>query len=372
MSSHLAKFKHWVKPFLFSVILVILCLYLLEGFCSSLYVLGGYLHYRKRLARAEETHDVFHCQYDSELGWVHVPNKRLPDLYGKERSLTINAQGFRGKEDLLLDDKADRFRLVCLGDSFTMGYGVDDIETYPAQLSRLNPRVKAMNMGQGGYSLGQCYLWYQRCGEMLDAHALVFAFVIADIARLEGGYLKNGYAKPGFDVRDGKLVVTHQPVPQKIPTGEPLMEKDQLTAILSKHSSLVRLMFSVKGRTLTNTSGNDVQEPIVTAIQIFREMNASLREKGIPLVLVLLPEMRHLGIPQNRPQHIAVSRYIRDFSIQEEIPYLDLLDNFDRSAKDLGVFYLEDQQYHYSPEGNALVARHVNAFLQETIPNYPR
>ena len=129
---------------------------------------------------------------------MHVPGTSLSEFYGPGRGLTINRDGFRGVEDYIGHKPKDRFRVVCLGDSFTLGYGVDDRDTFPARLERIEPRVQAVNMGQGGYSVGQCCLWHRRTGASLEADALVFAFIADDIWRMGGERMANGYAKPQF------------------------------------------------------------------------------------------------------------------------------------------------------------------------------
>lgn len=48
----------------------------------------------------------------------------------------------------------DRTVVHCLGDSFTMGWGVDDDQSYPAQLARvLGPAHRVLNLGVPGYGL---------------------------------------------------------------------------------------------------------------------------------------------------------------------------------------------------------------------------
>src|SRR5262245_31550996 len=78
--------------------------------------------------------EATYCPFDPELGWVNRPSARITDLYGPGRTLTTNAQGFRGLEDTPPAIPPGRYRIVCLGDSFTLGYGVDDATTFPARI----------------------------------------------------------------------------------------------------------------------------------------------------------------------------------------------------------------------------------------------
>ena len=67
-----------------------------------------------------------HTQFDPELGWINKPSTRIKNMYGEGAHLTINAQGFRSAEDFSACVPPGRVRIVCSGDSFTLGYGVDD------------------------------------------------------------------------------------------------------------------------------------------------------------------------------------------------------------------------------------------------------
>jgi lysophospholipase L1-like esterase len=66
--------------------------------------------------------------------------------------LRTNRLGFRGGE--VDAAKGDRYRIVAIGDSFTMGWGVDVEDSWPAalerELRRSDPRVEVLNLGQGG------------------------------------------------------------------------------------------------------------------------------------------------------------------------------------------------------------------------------
>src|SRR6476646_3134385 len=59
-------------------------------------------------------------QYDPELRYVYVPGQRgwIDDGF-----VTINSLGFRGKEPVS-PKPPGRFRVVVVGDSLTVGYGV--------------------------------------------------------------------------------------------------------------------------------------------------------------------------------------------------------------------------------------------------------
>jgi len=133
--------------------------WLFEGLCSFVWV-------SSRIVGTRLTAERLHTRYDAELGWISIPNVSLPDLYGPGIGLTTNADGFRGP--LPVEDRdPGTSRVICSGDSFTLGYGVGDLDTWCHQLAALDPGLRTVNMGQGGYGVDQAYLWYKRDGRTL-------------------------------------------------------------------------------------------------------------------------------------------------------------------------------------------------------------
>jgi hypothetical protein len=162
---------------------------------------------------------LLHSRHDPDLGWSHRPSVHVADLYGPGRSLTTNARGLRASEEYARAVPAGRYRVLCVGDSFTLGYGVDDAGTYEAELERQEPRLQAVNMGQGGYGVDQAYLWYARDGGKLDHDLVVFAFIATDFDRMLTARFGGRLEKPLLRVADGKLVADNVPVPKSASAG---------------------------------------------------------------------------------------------------------------------------------------------------------
>lgn len=199
------------KRVLFSILLTfgvpIATLVTFEG-VSSLLLVGRAAIVATRPVFAEE----INTQYDPELGWIAKKSFAGPNLYGPGVGLYTNARGFRGQapvDDALPDGKR---RIVCSGDSFTLGYGVADAETWCARLG--SEGVETVNMGQGGYGIDQAYLWYARDARALEHTVHILAFVTHDFARMAMQSFI-GYAKPTLAVEHGELVVRGVPAPRR-------------------------------------------------------------------------------------------------------------------------------------------------------------
>ena len=167
---------------------LVLLLVLVEGGASLLLFL-------RDAGRTQALAERLHTVHDPELGWVNEPGVHQPDMYGPGVGLTINAQGFRSTEPTPTRTAGGAIRLVCSGDSFTLGYGVADDATWCHQLAEIDPRLETVNMGQGGYGFDQAWLWYRRDGAPLEHRIHVFAFITDDFRRMERDRFL-GYAKP--------------------------------------------------------------------------------------------------------------------------------------------------------------------------------
>jgi len=357
----------WLKRTLFATIAVVMGLSLLEGLCSFGWLLRDYVRFREELPVAVRFREEFHTQHDPEIGWVNVPETRIEDIYGPGRSITINADGYRGLDDV--GEKAPgQFRLLCLGDSFTLGYGVDDRDTYPAQLEAIDPDVQVVNMGQGGYSLGQCYLWYLRDCDRLEVDGIVLAFILDDIWRMGEGRLANGAAAPGFELHDGALRVTGQPLPPPIPTGKPIVDERKRVRFLIDHNAIMRSVDAVAG-TMPQIELYTSQEKFQVALRIIAELQAESTARNVPLLVMLLPELREITDSRDAETYHAAADVLRVFTADHGLPFLDLHDAFAQSDP-VDSNYLQEHWHHYSERGNRLVARQLHDFLTENLPGY--
>jgi hypothetical protein len=198
--------SHKIKVVLINIVIVLVLLFLIEGLLS--YSIVGHAFFTQRIAERQ------HTEYDEELGWINVPNVFIADMYSTEDHFTTNSQRYRNASDFSQEVPAGKVRIVCSGDSFTLGFGVDDNHTWCQQLTTMDNRLETVNMGQGGYGIDQAYLWYRRDQSKLDHDVVLFAFIVDDFARMESDTFM-GHGKPYLTVRDGELIQKNYPVPRR-------------------------------------------------------------------------------------------------------------------------------------------------------------
>ena len=360
----------------FAVMATAIGLILLEGLLSLMWLAIDARAFRRsrptiQSARLEE----HHSQHDSELGWRHIPGKRIADFYEPGASITINADGFRDEEPILDRKPADRFRLVCLGDSLTMGYGVDDRQTYPFLMETHNPRLQTVNMGQGGYSIGQCYLWYKEVSERLDADALIFVFIVDDLRRMGETLTENGYSRPSFALQEGRIVTGNQPVPQKISIGQPVFEAGAWTRFIVEHNALSRTISSAAGRFRPQPEGDP--DLLAVTLAMFDALHDECRAQERPFALVLLPTFFEIPGMEGYDEEMerlnrSLAASVGAYAARRGIPFIDLYPAVaSLPVEQIRPLFLDETYHHYSPAGNEFIARTLDDRLGRAMRGYP-
>jgi lysophospholipase L1-like esterase len=326
---------------------------LVEG-GTSLWLLMRGLSRDAPAALAERSH----TRYDPELGWVNIPGLHLPDFYGPSRSLTINRQGFRGTRNVAMTVPSSKLRIVCSGDSFTFGFGVGDEDTWCARLEARAPRFESVNMGQGGYGVGQAYLWYARDG-VFEHDVHVFAFIGGDFARLLADRFQ-GYGKPRLIVEGGELVVDNVPVPRTAYSVPWLVARRQVFSQLRVWQLVRDFRWGFADRAASAAS----EELPGLARRIFLALNRLNQRRGSRLLLVYVPMLGELHSTRNDPLRELVRRTAQGSGIA----YLDLLEKLrarpERAAAELyiqsGEVDFPGAEGHFSRLGNDWMAQLVS------------
>ncbi|MFH1502036.1 MAG: GDSL-type esterase/lipase family protein [Candidatus Eisenbacteria bacterium] len=144
---------------------------------------------------------------DVRRGDFHVRGN-IPNATYRHKSVDgtwwfgINANGFRDDRDFEYEKPETITRILVLGDSFTIGYEVQQQETYSAVLERcLRKRgleVEVLNAGMSGSSTAEELVFFEQEGLRYDPDIVVIGFywndlqdnLKANLYRLDDGELK--------------------------------------------------------------------------------------------------------------------------------------------------------------------------------------
>ena len=342
---------------LFNVVAVLFLFLLCEGVASV------YLTFRTAFANPDIA-ERLHTEYDPELGWINLPNVYLPNMYGPGKFLRTNSQRFRNDTDFSKSIPPGKRRIVCSGDSFTLGFGVDNNHSWPSLLAAQAANLETVNMGQGGYGADQAYLWYKRDGVKLDHDIQIFALIFPDIYRMQHASFV-GYGKPVLAVKDGRVVVTNVPVPRTTRDWSPREERLEnafsnlsITRLLQHMFKAGAAPFGAAGPAAHSEKANEETAHVLSAM--LDELHETNRAKDSVLVLTYLPIREELGSEAGTPWRT----FLADYARQHQLLYVDLTDDFRHlPAAELDKLFIAGggadflgAEGHYTEAGNEFVA----------------
>lgn len=332
-----------IKLVLVNFAVVLMLLFLIEGFSSFLLV-------GRKVVAVKPIAERVHTEYDEQLGWVNLPNIFIKDMYGPGVYFTTNSQRYRSARNFSVEIPNDKIRIVCSGDSFTLGYGVDDDHTWCQLLTSLDRRLETVNLGQGGYGVDQAYLWYKRNEKNLNHNIHIFAFITYDFLRMERDTFV-GYGKPYLETRGTALFQVNRPVPRRsyyaprLTTALRTLQELRTVELLRKAATKLGLRDDT-----APTRERDVRAKGVVS-RIFADLQHTNEVKKSLLVLVYLPTFEdYMGLD---PETKYWRKYVQAEADKNHYFFVDVVKEL-RSLPPESVKELF--KGHFSNEGNRYVA----------------
>jgi hypothetical protein len=336
---------------------------LLEGTASTLLFVWDY--WKNSPSPVAER---VHTRYDELLGWVNVENVTIKNLYGEGIDLRTNSMGFRADRDYDPSPPPGKLRIICSGDSFTLGYGVDNADTWCQVLTSIDGRLETVNMGQGGYGIDQAFLWFQRDGACLEHNVHLFTFIMADFWRMRPRSF-HGYGKPVLELENGELVVRNRPVPRSllapwIARNRPILKRLRLMQLLETF-----LPESRPEELPTAEATQSVLLKLIEELQAINQLKKSL------LAVVFLPT----EADYNTDDSGELRRVLREELTNSGVVFIDLVPEIRTlPRRDIGSLFIPRQSRsskyayaggHYSVKGNRYVAQRLHDALVQ-IPDF--
>lgn len=338
--------KQYIKIILFILIIDFSLLIFLEGFCSS------FLTLREFIKPIYLEPNRAHTKYDPLLGWGSIPNIEIKDKVSSKIILKTNSQSFRNNKDFNVNIPKGKIRIICSGDSFTLGYGVDNEHTWPEQLASLDKRLETVNIGQDGYGVDQAYLWYMRDGIKLNHDVHILAFITNDFSRMNSDKFCD-WCKPLLKVINGKLIVTNVPVPRYSYLFPQLRDyTDRLTNL--KLYELLRSFFR-KVLSFLNIKVDLTDDEVRTiALKVFENLQYVNKEKSSTLILVHLPDYLDFITHESDTWR----KWLKVETAKRGIIYVDLIEEFKKlPSGEISLLFRIETDGHYTEKGNRIVAR---------------
>lgn len=152
--------------------------------------------------------DKFLHVHDGDLGYVPRPGVRGSVRAGGPVTIEVNGFRFSGEKPASADTP-----ILAVGDSFTYGEDVGDLDAWPSQLQRLIGRT-VLNGGVSGYGLDQIVLRTERLIALHRPALVILSMIANDVQRTEWRRLW-WHDKPWFAFEEGRLLLRGVPVPER-------------------------------------------------------------------------------------------------------------------------------------------------------------
>ena len=275
---------------------------------------------------------------DDHAFWTLAPDLDGLELAGRfadgaalRFTVTTDRRGLRKMPPVI--DAAHR--IVFLGDSCTFGLGVDDEQTFPAEIQRAIPGAECVNLAVPGYTAFQGRRVFERFSFDGRVDVVVITFGRNDDLKW-----------------DGRSDIEHA-----------VMLEDQRSSLL-RHSRAARLIGeALGGLTRKEASSAGGMRPRLTDDEFVEQIRAMIRycrRIGATPVLVVWPLRVQLTREGMTAKQIAVVRTARI----EHVPLVNLLPAFRAHADTPGLII---DVVHAGPPGCSLVARTLVPVIEEAL-----
>lgn len=297
--------------------------------------------------------------------------------------IRINASGLR--EDLDYGPKQkDLFRILAIGDSFTMGVGVEAPQAYMKLQEQLAPahtgRYEVINGGVPGYSPGQSLAYLEKRGVALQPDLVVLSlFVGNDIIEsyrqlpfyVVDGYLTNGLPQQGVLPPSVKLYLQGNSHLYQLVW--PLIARVLHPAHAGEVGATAQDDFRAMYSDADDARSSAVWKAVEARIARFESL---ARAHGFAPVVAIVPEHKQVDAKLwTRAMNAADKQYayrpeapgvrIAELCRQHKIPAIDLLDGIRNAGATEPLYF--DVDGHFTVAGNAVAARVLSSFLAREV-----
>jgi hypothetical protein len=299
------------------------------------------------------------ADFDPAVGWL--PDRNV-ERWLAQKSLGMTRPGpFRE----VRDSGKDRVpRLLVVGDSFTFGIYVGNEQAYPNVLQRDHmPDWEVLNFGVPGFGADQMVLLYEGLGARYSPDIVVLAFYTGGEERATRRFAY--YAKPYFDLVDGRLVLQGVPVvPPELLYGEYQHGERRVAPFPYSYlyGAVATSIARLREQPIVDASSEQWQ--LIAAI--FARFRDDAVARGARPMLLVIPTNEDVesGAPRNRIGALAVAA-ARELGM----PALSLRDPFaaaDAEHPEDPLFRPEAEGGHFTPRGHALTAELLDRALRDS------
>lgn len=319
------------------------------------------------------------CQYDPLLGWAGIPHKKgvlKGDVDMEVMYISMNGEGFFDSKHQVVKPPG-RKRILFLGDSFTIGFGVSRKNRYTDRIREyLPPGFEVINMGMWGWSTDQELLVLREEGLKYSPDVVVLAMFVDDISNCHFFSVNEGlFLKPKFSLSgENALKLGNVPVPNN--RTKSLLYNIMLTRFYKLRNRIgVGSKFQKMGFFSVFDKAFLKEYKYTLPLRIVSEVQGVLKSNQAKLLLVIIPYTDQFmknkiyaagkgafGIPPERLDLGLPQKVIKLYCKRAGIPVLDLLPAFKAEYGKEKLFFKRD--LHWTVAGHRLAARTIYQHLR--------
>ena len=279
--------------------------------------------------------------------------------------VVINSRGIREREEVTYDKPPGQRRVLCVGDSFTFGWGIPVekcwVRLLEGELAREGPWCTVNCGASGAIYIDEYCAAVQGAYHRYDPDIVVLTICLNDVALIPEALL---FPRPPTqhwlrgvsaiaDAAIGAWDARHRlELPPGLDYGRILLDLPATDPF-----------YKVRGEERAVFWGDGTPQQ---ALRGFRDW---CRERRIALRLVIWPLLQGLGPGQHYP-FATLHAVVREFCKQEGIELLDLLPVF--AGRDPEQYWITPADLHANEAAQALAVPHIARFLVETGATRPR
>ncbi len=347
-------------------------------------------------SRLKDYGDLFQDGFGPGGGLAPNLNLTMKDGYGRPIAARTNAHGFRTDHELKLPKPQDELRIILLGDSFSVGYRIDQERMISSVLERsLAERERSVRVFPA-HTLDQyeALQWMRRYGNKNAFDADVIVIGICEANDVHGSYFHARAAPSPALRRQSEAVLASSMLPAHA------YEKSESDYVsdYGRRLRLLDLALRIYGNRITpmpydngrpgalrfweHGLGLYLRETDATVNQVWDAYAKTLVKiqaaapGDVPVVFAIFPmrfqisdaewevTRRYWWLRDAAFDPLLVNRKIGSICKQNDLHCVDLLPEF-RARADDGLYYPND--FHWNNAGNAVageaLARRLNAVL---------
>lgn len=363
----LALWKQIVFYSVFFVIATILTLFLLEVILRNTIALS-----------------IAWPQFYSNLMGDMEPNMKVVDTVQREYpfKVTTNSEGMRSLREFDRKKPLNTIRILCLGDSFTYGWGVDDEYTYPEYLYQMLKRqypdlnFEVLNTGVPYYNIFDEIDYYEEKGHKLNADIVIVQFYNNDIHDMSKDHFfrtgsrlnANRKYTEGFNLR--KIITTtaiySTIIKLKSFLNKPVMSFPPEIMLILKTSKYYQFLIPSPSKEESDIIGNREKindERLASDLNRFwknykkglLELKRMAEADGSQFLFIAMPD--HFQMETYRSAHSSV---LISLAQKHGIKMIDFLKPFRKAIYKYRLNpYIFPERYHSSKDGNKIIAREI-------------